>query len=231
MSKRRSRGARGDAAQGHATGGALQTSTARREPPLAERTGGPSRSRRPGGGGIRAWTIVPSGRGGGGTPPGSPAARGARRLRRFPLNGQEPDGKQVPRGYGKQYIFATSGPPPREPAMSVWEEPVHVAPYDPQWPARFEEERLGSPSSSPAGPRIEHFAKSRVSKSLFLNPEKQRRRRFRRFTVSRWIETDLDENECPLTWQCRTPRESPLGVLVSPSVDGATCRSPAERVG
>ena len=47
----------------------------RREPPLAEKATGPGASiRRP---------ADPSGRGGGGTPPGSPAAGGAQRLRRF----------------------------------------------------------------------------------------------------------------------------------------------------
>ena len=95
VSKRRSRGARGDAAQGHATDRALSTRIARREPPLAEgmvvparpTTECPPRPLRP----LRAS--------------GSTAVRGAPRLRRFHPNEPMRDGKQLParlRRDGKQ---------------------------------------------------------------------------------------------------------------------------------
>ena len=92
--KRRSRRPRGCAARGHATDRTWCPGITPREPPLAEGTGGPPQPRRPSGG-ILEWTFVRSGRGGGGTPPGSPAERGAPRLRRFHPNEPMRDGKQL----------------------------------------------------------------------------------------------------------------------------------------
>ena len=53
------------------------------------------RSLRPAAPAFPEQAFVPSGRGGGGTPPGSPAERSAPRLRRFQLNAQKPDARQL----------------------------------------------------------------------------------------------------------------------------------------
>src|SRR5687768_2445955 len=78
-----SRGTRGYAAQGHATGdlGGARRRLAR-APACGASVGPEAGVRRLAGAALRGPSIPP-GRGGGGTPPGSPAVGGARRRRRF----------------------------------------------------------------------------------------------------------------------------------------------------